>query len=92
MTESQGGLPRISVIVRAHNDEALIERTLAGIFSQQPPPFEVIVCDDNSTDRTREVAARFPVRFVERPDGPYKPGRMLNALVREAKGDMEDSR
>ena len=88
MTESQGGLPRISVIVRAHNDEALIERTLAGIFSQQPPPFEVIVCDDNSTDRTREVAARFPVRFVERPDGPYKPGRTLNALVREACGDI----
>jgi len=48
----------------------------------------VIVCDDNSTDRTREVAARFPVRFVERPDGPYKPGRTLNALVREAKGDI----
>ena len=88
MTESKGDSPRISVIVRAHNDEALIERTLAGIFSQQPPPFEVIVCDDNSTDRTREVAARFPVRFVERPDGPYKPGRTLNALVREAKGDI----
>lgn len=88
MTESKGGSPRISVIVRAHNDEALIERTLAGIFSQQPPPSEVIVCDDNSTDRTREVAARFPVRFVERPDGPYKPGRTLNALVREAKGDI----
>ena len=88
MTESKGGSPRISVIVRAHNDEALIERTLAGIFSQQPPPSEVIVCDDNSTDRTRELAARFPVRFVERPDGPYKPGRTLNALVREAKGDI----
>ena len=88
MTESKGGSPRISVIVRAHNDEALIERTLAGIFSQQPPPSEVIVCDDNSTDRTREVAARFPVKFVERPDGPYKPGRTLNALVRESNGDI----
>ena len=88
MTESKGGSPRISVIVRAHNDEALIERTLAGIFSQQPPPSEVIVCDDNSTDRTREEASRFPVRFVERPAGPYKPGRTLNALVREAKGDI----
>ena len=88
MTESKGGSPRISVIVRAHNDEALIERTLAGIFSQQPPPSEVIVCDDNSTDRTREVAARFPVRFVERPDGPYKPGRTLNALVRAAMGEI----
>jgi glycosyltransferase involved in cell wall biosynthesis len=92
MTESKGGSPRISVIVRAHNDEGLIGRTLAGVFSQRPPPSEVIVCDDNSTDRTREVASRFPVRFVERPAGPYKPGRTLNRLVRESKGDMEDSR
>ena len=88
MTASQGNRPRISVIVRAHNDEALIGRTLDGIFSQHPPPSEVIVCDDNSTDRTREVASRFPVRFVERPAGPYKPGRTLNRLVRESKGDI----
>ena len=88
MSDTREEQPRVSVIVRAHNDEALIGRTLAGIFSQLPPPFEVIVCDDNSTDRTRVVAAKYPVRFVERPDGPYKPGRTLNALVREAKGDI----
>jgi len=82
------GWPRVSVVVRARNDEALIGRTLAGIFSQWPPPFEVIACDDNSSDRTREIAAGFPVRFVERPEGPYKPGRTLNMLVREAKGDI----
>ena len=80
--------PRVSVLVRAYNDEALVGKTLSGIFSQWPPPFEVIVCDDNSKDRTREVAAKFPVRFVERPAGPYKPGRTLNMLVREAKGDI----
>ena len=80
--------PRVSVLVRAHNDEAFIGRTISGVLSQHPPPFEVIVCDDNSTDRTREVAAKFPVRFFERPAGPYKPGRTLNALVREAKGDI----
>ena len=82
------GWPRISVLVRARNDEALVGKTLSGIFSQWPRPFEVIVCDDDSSDRTREIAARFPVRFVERPSGPYKPGRTLNMLVREAKGDI----
>ena len=82
------GWPRVSVLVRARNDEAFIGRTLDGIFSQSVPPFEVIVCDDASTDRTRETAARYPVRFFERPAGPYKPGRTLNALVREAKGDV----
>lgn len=81
--------PLVSVLVRAHNDEALIGRTLEGVFAQKTDfPFEVIVCDDASTDRTREVAARFPVRFLERPDGPYKPGRTLNAIVRAAKGEI----
>ena len=80
--------PQISVLVRAHNDEAFIGRTLEGVFAQSRRPFEVVVCDDASTDRTREIAAKFPVRFFERPAGPYKPGRTLNALVRDAKGEI----
>ena len=81
--------PRISVLVRARNDEAFIGRTLKGIFAQNVGcPFEVVVCDDASTDRTREIAAQFPVRFFDRPPGPYKPGRTLNALVRDAKGEI----
>lgn len=79
----------ISILVRAYNDEALIGRTLRGIFAQKTDiPFEVVVCDDGSKDRTREIAASFPVRFFERPQGPYKPGRTLNALVGAAKGDI----
>ena len=81
--------PFVSILVRARNDEVLIERTLKAIFSQETGlKFEVVVCDDASTDRTREVASRFPVRFFERPAGPYKPGRTLNALVRDARGDI----
>ena len=84
----QADAPKVSVLVRAHNDEALVGRTLEGIFAQSLKPFEVVVCDDASTDRTREIAANFPVRFFERPAGPYKPGRTLNALVRDAKGEI----
>ena len=81
--------PLVSVLVRARNDEALIGRTLAGVFAQKTDfPFEVVVCDDASTDRTREVAGRFPVRFFERPAGEYRPGRTLNALVRDARGEI----
>ena len=84
-----GERPFVSVLVRAHNDAAFIERTLKGIFAQQAGfPFEVVVCDDDSTDETRALAARFPVRFFTRPAGAYKPGRTLNALVREAKGEI----
>ena len=82
-------MARVSVLVRARNDEALVGRTLEGIFAQEgAPPFEVVVCDDRSSDRTREIAAGFPVRFVERPEGAYIPGRTLNAMVRAAEGDI----
>lgn len=81
--------PFVSILVRAHNDEQFIERTLRAIFTQKADlKFEVVVCDDASTDRTREIAAKFPVRFFERPAGPYKPGRTCNALVRAAEGDI----
>ena len=81
--------PFVSILMRARNDEALIGRALKAVFAQKTDlKFEVVVCDDASTDRTREVAARFPVRFFERPAGPYRPGRTLNPLVRAAKGDI----
>ena len=82
-------MSEISILVRAHNDEALIGKTLEGIFAQKTSrTCEVIVCDDNSSDRTVEIAKRFPVRFVSPPQGPYKPGRTLNELVRQAKGEI----
>ena len=85
----ESSLPFVSILMRARNDEALIGRALKAVFAQKTDlKFEVVVCDDASTDGTREVAARFPVRFFERPSGPYKPGRTLNALVRDAKGDI----
>lgn len=81
--------PKISILVRAHNDEAVVARTLEGIFSQEgAPAFEVLFCDDRSTDRTKEIASRFPVRFVGPFPAPYVPGRTLNALVRMAAGKI----
>ncbi len=52
---------RISVIVPALNEEAVIGACLASLEQQKLSPnlFEVIVVDNGSTDRTREVAAGF---------------------------------
>ena len=76
--------PLVSVLVRARNDEALIGRTLAGVFAQKTDfPFEVVVCDDASTDRTREVAERFPVRFFDVPVGDDWLAELVRPLREE---------
>lgn len=49
----------ISVIVPAHNEEALIGGTLDAILAavrELREPFEIIVVDDDSTDRTAAIA------------------------------------
>ncbi|MGA2736244.1 MAG: glycosyltransferase [Bryobacteraceae bacterium] len=53
--------PIISVIVPALNEETVIARCLASLKQQTLPPdgFEVIVVDNGSTDRTREIAHSF---------------------------------
>jgi len=81
----------VSVIVPARNEEASLSACLASLVSQTGIAFEVIVIDDHSTDRTREIAASFPgVRIIEA--GPLSEGwtGKNNALVagaREARGE-----
>ena len=50
--------PKISVIIPVKNEEEKIERCLNTIFNQTIKPFEVIVVDGHSTDRTEENAIR----------------------------------
>ena len=50
----------ISFIIPAYNEERLLSRTLASIKSAAATldePFEIVVADDASTDRTAEIAA-----------------------------------
>jgi glycosyltransferase involved in cell wall biosynthesis len=51
--------PRISVIVPARNEQDSLERCLRSLVEQEGVPFEVLVVDDGSTDRTRDIIAFF---------------------------------
>jgi glycosyltransferase involved in cell wall biosynthesis len=51
--------PVVSVIVPARNEEACIASCLESLVAQRGIDFEVIVVDDNSTDRTAEIARSF---------------------------------
>lgn len=47
--------PRVSILVPARNEEANIERCVTSLLAQDYPDFEVLVLDDESTDRTRSI-------------------------------------
>lgn len=57
-------LPTISVVIPAFNEEKYLPETLKSLKNQSYPPFEIIVADNNSTDRTKEIAKSFGARVV----------------------------
>ena len=79
-----------SILVRSRNDSAFIGRTLQAIFGQECQlPFEVLCCDDASDDGTADIIDSFPeVRRLPRPDGEYYPGRRLNYMVSQSRGNI----
>lgn len=48
----------VSVIVPLHNEETFLRKCLRSVLSQTYPHLEVIVVDDNSTDRSMMIARR----------------------------------
>ncbi|MGH9315523.1 MAG: glycosyltransferase, partial [Thermoanaerobaculia bacterium] len=52
------GLPRVSIIIPARNEERSVEAAVRSHLAQRYPDFEVMVVDDRSSDRTGEIVAR----------------------------------
>ena len=53
----------VSIIVPVKNCEKNIEHCLTAVFNQTVTPLEVIIVDGHSSDRTVEIAKRFPVKI-----------------------------
>lgn len=60
--------PPCAILIPAHNEELILERTLASVAAQLQAGDRVIVVADNCTDATAEVARKFGVEAVERTD------------------------
>jgi len=55
---------KVSVIVPARNEEKTIGNLLSSIFSQKIRPHEVIIVNDQSNDRTAEIASAYDVKII----------------------------
>lgn len=72
----------VSIIVPARNEESCLGACLQSLVAQTGTPFEIIVVDDHSTDRTREIAESFvALGDPDASSGGYSPPtvRVINA-------------
>ena len=57
--------PIISVIIPTYNEEEYLGRSLKTLRDQQTNiPYEIVVCDNNSTDRTVSIARKYADKVV----------------------------
>lgn len=55
---------KISVIIPVYNSADTLQDSLTSVFSSSVKPFEVIVVDDSSSDKSTEIAKHFPVKLI----------------------------
>lgn len=79
--------PLISVIIPAYNEEKYIGKCLDALQSQQTSvPFEIIVINNNSTDRTVDIAKSYPITLLQEKTKGSSASR--NTGVKYAKADI----
>jgi len=77
-----------SIIIPAYNEEKCLPQTLTFVkeaVEKVEPTGEIIVVDNNSTDRTSEIAREFDVKIVFEKHNQISRAR--NTGVRTAKGE-----
>ncbi len=89
-------LPRVSVVIAAHNEEVVLETTVRDLLRLDYPDFELLVMDDRSTDETPAILKRlaeelhdprFRYHLRDQDAFPGKPS-VLNEALSLTDGDV----
>ncbi len=79
----------ISVIIPTLNAEKELPGLLSAIKSQKPSPYEIIVIDSGSEDKTKEICRSFnTVRLIEIQRSEFDHGRTRDFGLRSSHGDV----
>ncbi|MBT5470435.1 MAG: glycosyltransferase [Nitrospina sp.] len=78
----------ISIVIRAKNEEKWINSCLFAVHCQDYPNFEIILVDNDSTDRTLEYAEKYACKVVTISDEDFNFSRSLNWGIKATSGDL----
>ncbi len=83
-------MDKVSIIILAYNKEKFIDEAIDSAIKQTYPNTEVIVIDDGSTDRTKEIAEKFTqvyhnLKVISKQNGGISSA--LNRGIKEMTGD-----
>lgn len=79
-----------SIVIATYNRAEFLKKCLSSLLAQTDRDFEVLVCDDGSTDNTREIVDQYTDRLdlkyflLERSGAPAGP---RNHGIRQAQGE-----
>lgn len=77
---------KVSVVISTKNEEKVLENCLGSIRSQTYTNYELIVVDNYSSDKTKEIATRFTSQFYLK--GPERAAQRNYGLLEKANGEF----
>lgn len=84
---------KLSVIITTYNSEEWLEKVLIGYSVQEENDFEVVIADDGSTKKTKNVIASFhnkfkyPIVHVWQEDDGFQKCKILNKAILKTNAD-----
>lgn len=79
--------PLVSIIIPAHNAATYLGDAIESVLRQSYAHYEIVVIDDGSTDRTANIAERYPGVLVLR-QAQRGAGAARNAGILATKGEL----
>ena len=89
MMRENGAVPRVSVIIPAHDAAPYLDETLASVSAQTHDDWEIVACDDGSSDGTWEILSTAGPRVhAVRNEQAGGPAVARNRALEHATGEF----
>lgn len=77
---------KVSIIIRTKNEDNWLESCLKAIQAQNYKNYEIIIVDNNSKDRTLEIAKKYKTKILK--INKFLPGKAINLGINKSKGEI----